>query len=83
MREDLTPEQRRSIEELVREKGERCGLCGNSDLRCGKDAAPYLGGGYSVQLRCTNGRAGVHDGGIGLIWGYSITSDEARRVGLG
>jgi hypothetical protein len=83
MRQDLTPEQRRSIEGLVLEKGERCGLCGNSDLRCGKDAAPYLGGGYSVQLRCTNGRAGVHDGGIGLIWGYSITSDEARRVGLG
>ena len=83
MREDLTPEQRRSVEELVREKGERCGLCGNSDLRCGKDAAPYLGDGYSVQLRCTNGRAGVHAGGIGLIWGYLITSDEARRVGLG
>ena len=83
MRQDLTPEQRRSIEGLVREKGERCGLCGNSDLRCGKDAAPYLGDGYSVQLRCTNGRAGVHAGGIGLIWGYLITSDEARRVGLG
>jgi hypothetical protein len=82
MRQDLTPEQRRSIEGLVPQKGERCGLCGNSDLRCGKDAAAYLGG-YSVQLRCINGRAGVHDGGIGLIWGYSITSDEARRVGLG
>ncbi|HEX2740312.1 MAG TPA: hypothetical protein VHM69_07675 [Rubrobacter sp.] len=82
MREDLTPEQRRSLEGLVREKGERCGLCGNSDLRCGKDAAE-VGGGYSVQLRCTNGKAGVHDGGIGLIWGYTITSDEARRVGLG
>ena len=82
MREDLTPEQRRSIEELVREKGERCGLCGNIDLRCGK-AAAEVGGGYSVQLRCTNGKAGVHDGGIGLIWGYTITSDEARRVGLG
>ena len=54
MRRALSAEQRRRVEELVQEKGETCGLCGNVVLRCEEDAAPYLGGGYSVRLRCTN-----------------------------
>jgi len=44
MRRLLSSEQRRRVEELVQEKGETCGLCGNVVLRCDEDAAPYLGG---------------------------------------
>ncbi len=83
MRQDLTLEQRQRIESLVRERDERCGLCGNADLRCGEDAASYLGGGYSVQLRCTNTGAEAHARGTGLVRDYPLNSDEARLVGLG
>jgi hypothetical protein len=82
MRRPLSPEQRQRVEELVLEKGERCSLCGNANLRCDEDAASYLGGGYSIRLLCTNTDATAHVGGIGLAWDYSITLDEARRVGL-
>ena len=54
VRRNLSREQRRSIERLLRAKGETCRVCGNSDLRSGEDAASFLGGGYSVELRCTN-----------------------------
>ena len=59
-------------------------LCGSVVLRCEEDAAPYLGGGYSVRLWCTNltddeEHAG---GGFGLAWDYSLTPEEAQRVGL-
>jgi hypothetical protein len=84
MRRNLSQEQRRRIERLVRAKGERCGVCGNPELRSGEDAASNLGGGYSVTLRCTNALlAEDHAGGIGLVRDYSITPDEARQVGLG
>lgn len=82
MRRGLGPDQRRRVEDLARGKGVGCGLCGGSDLRCGGDAASYIGGGYSVQLWCTNTRAEAHAGGIGLVQDHSLTSDEARRVGL-
>ena len=83
MRRPLSAEQRRSVEELVQEKGETCGLCGNVVLRCDKDAAPYLGGGYSVRLRCTNPTDDEeHAGGFGLAWDYSLTPEDAQRVGL-
>jgi hypothetical protein len=54
VRRNLSREQRRGIESLVRAKGETCGVCGNSDLRSGEDAATQEGGGFSVELRCTN-----------------------------
>jgi len=82
MRRRLSRDQRRRIEELVQEKQERCALCGNADLRCGEDAAPYMGGGYNVRLICTNDTVAAHTGGTGLTRDYSITPDEARRVGL-
>jgi hypothetical protein len=83
MRRLLSSEQRRRVEELAREKGETCGLCGNVVLRCDEDAAPYLGGGYSVRLRCTNPTDDEdHAGGFGLAWDYSLTPEEAQRVGL-
>jgi hypothetical protein len=82
MRRPLSSEQRRHIEQLVLEKGERCSLCGNANLRCDEDAAPYPGGGYSVRLMCTNADAAAHAGGIGLAWDYEISSSEASRVGL-
>ncbi len=82
MRRSLSSGQRQRIEELVLEKGERCSLCGNANLRCDEDAASYLGGGYSVRLMCTNTDAAAHTGGIGVAWDYEISSKEASRVGL-
>jgi hypothetical protein len=82
MRRPLSSEQRQRIEELVLEKGERCSLCGNANLRCDEDAAHNQGRGYSVRLKCTNTDAAAHAGGIGLAWDYEISSNEAPRVGL-
>lgn len=48
-----------------------------------EDAATYLGGGFNVRVLCTNTGAELHAGGFGLARDYSITPDEARRVGLG
>jgi hypothetical protein len=82
MRILLSPDQRRRLEGLVREKEERCGLCGSTGLRCDEDAAPFIGGGFNVRLLCTNTGAEVHAGGFGLVRDYSVTPEEARRVGL-
>ncbi len=82
MRRHLSPDQRRRVEGLVREKEERCGLCGSTDLRCDEDAATYIGGGFNVRALCTNTGAEAHAGGFGLARDYSITPDEARLVGL-
>jgi hypothetical protein len=82
MRRPLSSEQRRHIEELVLEKGERCSICGNANLRCDEDAASNQGRGYSVRLMCTNTDAAAHTGGIGLAWGYELSSNEASQVGL-
>jgi hypothetical protein len=82
MRRPLSSEQRQRIEELVLEKGERCSLCGNANLRCDEGAASNQGRGYSVRLMCTNTDAAAHAGGIGLAWGYEISSNEASEVGL-
>jgi hypothetical protein len=79
----LGPEQRRRLEGLVREKEERCGLCGSTGLRCDEDAATFVGGGFNVRVLCTNTGAEAHAGGFGLARDYSVTPDEARRVGLG
>ena len=82
MRRPLSSDQRRRVEGLVREKEERCGLCGSTDLRCDEDAATYIGGGFNVRVLCTNTGAEAHAGGFGLARDYSITHDEARLVGL-
>ena len=82
MRRSLSPDQRRRVEGLVREKEERCGVCGSTDLRCDEDAATYIGGGFNVRVLCTNTGAEAHAGGFGLARDYSITPDEARLVGL-
>ncbi len=82
MRRHLSPDQRRRLEGLVREKEERCGLCGSTDLRCDEDAATYIGGGFNVRVLCTNTGAEAHVGGFGLARDYSITPNEARLVGL-
>jgi hypothetical protein len=78
----LSLAQQRQVEELLREKGERCGLCGSADLRCGNDARPDPGGGFAIDLQCTNKDADPHAGGIGLASVYLLSSDEARVVGL-
>ncbi len=87
MRTLLSPEQRRRVEALAQEKGETCGVCGGVVLRCGEEAYSLPGGGYGVRLRCTN-PADDEDhaesgGGFGLAWDHSLSSEEARRVGLG
>ena len=82
MRVPLSSQQRRRFEELVCEKGERCTLCANADLRCDEDAVPYLGGGYNVRLLCTNTWAKAHAAGRGLARDYTLTPDEAQFAGL-
>ena len=83
MRRPLGPDRRRRLEELVREKEERCGLCGSTDLRCDEDVATYIGGGFKVRVLCHNTGAGAHAGGFGRARDYSITPAEGGRVGLG
>jgi hypothetical protein len=83
MRRQLSWDQRQRVEELVHEKSERCGLCGNANLRCDAGVAIYLGDRYSVRLLCTNVDAAAHSGGIGLAWDYEIDSEEAARIGIG
>jgi hypothetical protein len=78
----LSRDQQRRVEELLREKGERCGLCGSTDLRCGSEARPDPGGGFAVDLQCANKDAAPHAGGIGVASIYVLSSDEARIVGL-
>jgi hypothetical protein len=82
MRQPLNLDERRSVEEFVRRKGERCNLCGNADLRCDDTAATYIGGGFNVRLICTNDGDPAHTGGIGLVRDYSITADEAQQISL-
>ncbi len=83
MRRPLSPDQRQRLEGLVREKEERCGLCASTGLRYDEDAATYIGGGFNVRVLCTNTGAEAHAGGFGLARDYSVTPNEARRVGLG
>ena len=78
----LTPEQRRQVEEWLRVGNERCSLCGSGDLRCDEYASIYLAGGLALHLRCTNSDAEAHAGGIGQTWTHSITSGEARSIGI-
>ena len=78
----LTPEQRRQVEEWLRLGNERCSLCGSGDLRCDEYASTYLAGGLALHLRCTNSDAEAHAGGIGQTWTHSITSGEARGIGI-
>jgi hypothetical protein len=82
MRQLLGPDQQRRAEEFVRQKGERCALCGSEDLRCDNSAASYIGGGLNVRLICTNAGDQAHTGSHGLVWNYTITADEARQIGL-
>ncbi len=83
MQKLLSPEQRRSVEELAREKGETCGVCGGVVLRCDEEAVSYEGGGYGVRLRCANPTDDEdHARGFGLAWDHSLSPEEARRVGL-
>ena len=81
----LSPEQRRRVEALAQEKGETCGVCGGVVLRCDEEAYSLPDGGYGVRLRCTNPAdyEGHGGGGFGLAWNHSLSSEEARRVGLG
>jgi hypothetical protein len=82
MRQLLGPDQQRRVEEFLRQKEERCALCGSEDLRCDNSAASYIGGGLNVRLICTNAGDQAHTGSLGLVCNYSITADEARQIGL-
>jgi hypothetical protein len=82
MRQQLGPDQQRRVEEFVRLKGERCTLCGSAALRCDNSAATYIGGGLNVRLICTNAEDQAHNGGLGLVWNYSITADAAQSIGV-
>jgi hypothetical protein len=82
MRRPLSPGQRLRLEGLVREKEERCGLCGSTGLWCDEDAASFIGGGFNVRVLCTNTGAEVHAGGFGLARDHSVTPSKVRRPGL-
>jgi hypothetical protein len=80
--QDLGPEQQRRVEEWLWERGERCGACGNANIRCEEVASENLGGGFSLHLRCSNSDAEAHALGFGLAWTRSITQEEAQEIGL-
>ena len=75
-------EQQRRVEEWLWERGERCGICGNANIRCEEVASEHLGCGLSLHLRCSNSDAEAHVLGFGLTWTHSITQEEARDIGL-
>lgn len=79
MRRTLRPDQRRRLEELVRDKEERCELCGSTGLRCDEDAATYIGGGFNVRVLCANTGAEVHAGASA--WPETTRSPATRRYG--
>ncbi len=78
----LSPEQQRRVEEWLWEGGERCGICGNANIRCEEITSEHVGGGLSLHLRCTNSDAEAHALGFGLAWTRSITEEEAQEIGL-
>ena len=78
----LSPEQQRRVEEWLWERGERCGVCGNANIRCEEVASEHLGG-LSLHLRCSNSDAEAHALGFGLTWTRSIAQEEkAQEIGL-
>ena len=81
-RQPLSPGQQRSVEVFVRQRGVRCKLCHNENLRCQDSAATFPGGGFNVRLICTNTETEAHSEGHGLVRDYSITPGEARQIGL-
>ena len=83
MRRPLSPGQRLRLEGLVREKEERCGLCGSTGLRCDEDAATYIGRWLQRPRTVHQHRGRGPRRGFGLARDYSVIPDEARRVGLG
>jgi len=78
----LSSRQQWDVELLLQEKEERCEACGSTDLRAGEDARSYFGGGAAVAVWCPNIEDKAHAGGVGLKWYYSLTAEEARRIGL-
>jgi hypothetical protein len=78
----LSHEQQRRVEEWLWERVERCGACGNADIRCEEVTREHPGGGLSLHLRCTNSDAEAHALGFGLTWTRSITQEEAQEIGL-
>jgi hypothetical protein len=78
----LSHEQQRRVEEWLWERGERCGACGNANIRCEEVTSEHLGGRLSLHLRCTNSDAEAHALGFGLTWTRSITQEEAQEIGL-
>ena len=80
--QDLSPEQRRGVEEWLWERGVRCSTCGNAYIRCEEVTSEHLGGGLSLHLRCSNSVAEAHALGFGLTWTHSITQEEAQEIDL-
>jgi hypothetical protein len=78
----LSHEQQRRVEEWLWERAERCGACGNANIRCEEVASEQLGG-LSLHLRCSNSDAEAHALGFGLTWTRSITQEEkAQEIGF-
>ena len=78
MRRLLSPDQRRRVEEPVREKEERCGLCGSTGLRCDEDVATF-GGGFNIRVLCTN--TGARPTPVASAWPGTTRSRPTRREG--
>jgi hypothetical protein len=76
---ELDEDQRVRAEMLAREKDERCPNCGSSDLSCG-NVARLVQGGFMLDLWCQNEDA--HPQGVGILYRFRLTNEEARLIGL-
>jgi hypothetical protein len=81
--QQLNDFQRKSIEQLAREKGITCEYCGSAELRSEGNAHPYIDSNFGVGLWCTNAAGHpANDPRIGAIHSIILSAEEARSVGI-
>jgi hypothetical protein len=72
--------QQSRIEALARSKGLACDACGSGYLFGAEDAHRTPDGGARVEMRCAN--AAAQPGSVGGVREFSLSPEEARRIGL-
>lgn len=80
---ELSPEQQRRVEELLRRRGLVCPVCGSSALSSTGQAYGTINRRISVQYVCTN-REAEHPNPTGFgPWSEPLEPHEARGLGIG
>ena len=81
--QQLNDFQRKSIEQLARDKGITCEYCGSAELRSEGNAHPYIDKHFGIDLWCTNASGHpANDPRIGARHSLILSPEEARSVGI-